>query len=437
MRTEARAVRAPPIVVRLGRSRPSSWRRPLAAPDNLVAHVDVRARDRRGFGLHQHMHGAPAAVGYGLRLPTLSPLDAQRVGLALAQLVQLPQTGPARRAINPVATFRFLRFDRGLSMARVGGSPAGVERQAEGDREPHRRTCWAQRRPDGKPTPGARYRRILGPIANGPMSDTAQRTRELLDQLLSQGGSPWGSPEALLGHLPNRAHQEGWHLDWEAALTHWSDLCRLGVVAIVGGGDGGYTQGYPRYIVTDHGRSLFARGETSPHNADRYLNAVRSRVADPDSIAMTYLDEAVGAWRSGLNRSSVVMLGGACERLIVLLAEAASASAIVPYSEKLAKVLKGPKPAGISDIFEQVRGALTADAEDGKMAGDLADAIERKLSPIFEHARGLRNAHGHPSGAEVSDEDAEAGLLLFPGFYALVDRLLAHFRGRAAAPGKA
>jgi hypothetical protein len=28
-------------------------------------------------------------------------------------------------------------------------------------------------------------------------------------------------------------------------------------------------------------------------------------------------------------------------------------------------------------------------------------------------------------------EDAKAGLLLFPGFYALVDRLLAHLRDRS------
>jgi hypothetical protein len=210
---------------------------------------------------------------------------------------------------------------------------------------------------------------------------------------------------------------------------HWWELARLGVVAI--GAE------FDPILVTERGRRWLQTGELAPHDWERYRAAVGQRVGHLDPIVMTYLEEAAGAWRSDLNRSSVVMLGSACERLIVLLAEAVSDSTIVPFSEKLAKMLKGPKPVGVSELFEQVRGALNAQVEDRRLAGELADAIDRKLTPIFEHARALRNAHGHPTGAEVSAEDAEAGLLLFPGFYALVDRLLAHLRGRAAPPGKA
>jgi hypothetical protein len=55
---------------------------------------------------------------------------------------------------------------------------------------------------------------------------------------------------------------------------------------------------------------------------------------------------------------------------------------------------------------------------------ELADALDRKLAAIFDHARGLRNQSGHPSGDDVTAEDAEAGLLLFPGFCDLVDKLI-------------
>jgi hypothetical protein len=268
-------------------------------------------------------------------------------------------------------------------------------------------------------------------------NDTSKKTRDLLERLLAPKESIWGTPEALFKQLLSQAHQEQWPLDWEAALTYWSDLCRSGSVALVGGGDGGYSAGHPRYIVTERGRRLFAYGEASPQNAERYLEGVRRRVATPDAIAMTYLEEAVGGWRAGLNRASVVMLGGACERLIVLLAETISVSVIRTFAEKVQKALRASKPSGISELFGLVRGALNAEVEDGKLTGELADAIDRKLTPIFEHARGLRNAHGHPTGAEVSAEDAEAGLLLFPGFYVLVDRLLGHLRGRLAQQGRA
>ncbi len=53
----------------------------------------------------------------------------------------------------------------------------------------------------------------------------------------------------------------------------------------------------------------------------------------------------------------------------------------------------------------------------------MGDALDRKLSAVFDHARGLRNKSGHPTGVDVSADDAEAGLLMFPGFYALVDEL--------------
>jgi len=45
-------------------------------------------------------------------------------------------------------------------------------------------------------------------------------------------------------------------------------------------------------------------------------------------------------------------------------------------------------------------------------------------TPIFEHTRALRNAAGHPTTDEISSDDAEATLLLFPGFYFFTDELV-------------
>ena len=169
------------------------------------------------------------------------------------------------------------------------------------------------------------------PMMNRPPSrtDLAQYTRDRLEAMLLAGLAA-GSPEGFLEYFAEAAVSQGWAVDWTAALTHWGDMCRLGVVAIVGGGSGGYYASRPRFILTERGRRILERKQDSPHDGDRYLAAVRERVDTPDPIAMGYLKEAAAAWRSDLNRASVVMLGAACERPIILLAEAIRVASIPP-----------------------------------------------------------------------------------------------------------
>ncbi len=96
------------------------------------------------------------------------------------------------------------------------------------------------------------------------------------------------------------------------------------------------------------------------------------------------------------------MLGCACEKLILLLAHAVRDANLVPYSEKVKVMLARSKPVGISELFDKVREALI---EAASLPSNLHDAIDRKLSPIFEYARVLRSAHGHPTGESVTREE--------------------------------
>lgn len=166
-----------------------------------------------------------------------------------------------------------------------------------------------------------------------------------------------------------------------------------------------------------------AAGEESPHNPIRFDAKIRGGVSSPDDIVMTYVDEAVGAWAAGLDRATSVMIGCACERLILLLARSLAAAHIDPWSERIEKLLdKAAKsPVSISTIFQKMRDALLEMKGQKKLPGQIADALDRKLTPIFEYARGLRNKSGHPAAVEVSHDDAEAALLLFPGFYFFID----------------
>jgi hypothetical protein len=252
-------------------------------------------------------------------------------------------------------------------------------------------------------------------------SDNAAEVRRIMGEVLLAKPLPT-CVHNFFNDVASRCAQARIAFDGVEALEYWSDLIRMGVVGVPGGDMGIVVGAIPRLIVTRRGRALLERGEQSPHDPVKFLQAVRRRVRAADEIALAYLNEAVGAWAAGLNRASAVMLGCACERLVLLLAQAVATAGVSPWDAKLTKELQAV-PTRISVLFEEVRKCLLHLAGDKKLPGDVADALDRKLSAIFDHARAVRNKSGHPTGADVSADDAEAGLLLFPGFYAFVDDL--------------
>jgi len=232
--------------------------------------------------------------------------------------------------------------------------------------------------------------------------------------------------------LAGRVSHENVIWDVDTIIQHWSWLKRTGVIVSLGPESSNRfnpppgTDTLEEFYVTPRGRKLLATGDVSPHNPVRFCAKIRSEIGSPDDIVMTYVDEAVGAWAAGLNRAAAVMIGCACERLILLLAQSLAAAHLDPWSERVGKQLaKAAKSqVSISTIFGKTREALLDLAGQKRLPGTIADALDRKLTPIFEYARGLRNRSGHPTAVEVSHEDAEAGLLLFPGFYVFIDSVI-------------
>jgi len=255
-------------------------------------------------------------------------------------------------------------------------------------------------------------------------ADTSEAIKRLIEDILLH--RPPESAEEFVNAVQSQCATMGIEFNAPAVIEYWWHLSRLGVVAQLGQGMS-FFRGpkFPTTIVTERGRRLLERGEKSPHDPPRYMNAVRQRVQDPDDIALGYLDEAVGAWAAGLYRASAVMLGCACERLVLILAGQITAAGIKPWSDKVQKALGGA-PVGASRLFDLIRDCLIQLRGEKRLPGPLADALDRKLTPIFEYARGLRNKSGHPTGIDVSAHEAEAGLLLFPGFYEFVDGLCKH-----------
>ncbi len=203
-------------------------------------------------------------------------------------------------------------------------------------------------------------------------------------------------------------------------FEHWWHLVRLGV--IVPGADGCSA------FISKRGRAYLERGANSPHHPRRFIAALRARVPVIDELVIAYVDEAVGAWEAQLYRASVVMIGCACEHLVLELARAIGDCTKIRSARKVEARLTGVRPPGISDLFDDVKTAFEELQSTKQLPGAFADTWDRNLAPVFERARGLRNKAGHPTGIAVSAADAEAGLLLLPDFYERMDTLSRHIR---------
>lgn len=274
---------------------------------------------------------------------------------------------------------------------------------------------------------------MRGMTGKEAVEQNAEALQRLIDETLLQAPSSVLNPGSIFEELQRRARTRRLQWDHTVVLEHWWWLARLGAIAFSGESAPPQTD-VPQVLLTRRGRQLLERGEQSPHNPQRYYRAIEQRIGAPDSVVMTYLNEAVGGWAAGLYRASAVMLACACERLILILAQAVSETNILPWSGKLTKKFQQStrSPVSISDIFEDVRDALLHLAGEKALPGKLSDALDRKLTPIFELARGLRNRAGHPTAEEVTSEEAEGNLLLFPSFYFLVANLIEHCRSKKA-----
>jgi len=185
-------------------------------------------------------------------------------------------------------------------------------------------------------------------------------------------------PQSTIQHffasLEEASRKQQIDFDFPTAIEYWWHLARIGAIALPGAEITTVMVDHRAsdFAVTSRGKKLLERGERSPHDPQKYMLALKRRVPAPDSIALTYLDEAVGAWRAGLYRSSTVMLGCACERLVLLLAEAVR-KAGGKHASKVSKLIESV-PIRISQLFDAIRDSLLQLEEPNKLPGNLAGA---------------------------------------------------------------
>jgi len=228
---------------------------------------------------------------------------------------------------------------------------------------------------------------------------------------LSKQGSGYFQTNPILNEIAARLGRPRDLETQQAILQAWQGLFVNGHLSW------GYdlsNPGPPFCHLTEKGRQAQERLSRDPANPDGYVVNLNHR-ASIDSVAMSYLREALNTYNSNCYKASAVMVGAAAERLVLCLRD----KVLTYLSASGASV-----PSGISDWrIKTVRDALTSyfDGEKPNMPRPLRESYSAYWSGFSEHIRRVRNDAGHPESVDpVTPESVHSALLIFPELAVLV-----------------
>lgn len=183
----------------------------------------------------------------------------------------------------------------------------------------------------------------------------------------------------------------------------------------------------PAMQVSEWGKKCLDAGEFLPHDAGQYLARLKVLISGVDGGILLYLQESLTAFRSGAYVASAVMTGVAAERTLLVLRDAMEAA--LPTQDAKSKFAAKTKNKLIKQAFDEMWKRL--DPVHDQLASDLnKEDVRAELSGTFDLIRKTRNDAGHPTGRQISREEAHNLLLLFPQYcqvvYDTINWLKAH-----------
>jgi hypothetical protein len=151
---------------------------------------------------------------------------------------------------------------------------------------------------------------------------------------------------------------------------------------------------------------------------------LKAKVADADSILLTYLSEALHTFRVGCYLSSAVCLGCASERAFDVMLDA--------YAETLnvadeASFRKKTEEKPIKTRYDEFMKEYEANVKPN-IDRELRSSLGTYLGGLFQVIRNQRNDAGHPTGEPIEREQVYATITAFPAQLEKMYQLIRHCR---------
>lgn len=200
----------------------------------------------------------------------------------------------------------------------------------------------------------------------------------------------------------------------QAILTYWHDLFRMGYLAW------GYNLSNPSppfFHLTEQGRKALQHLSRDPANPDGYL-AHLSSTAKLNTIAESYIVEALKTYNTGCYKAAAVMTGVATESILLEIRDIL-VNKLKSLGHKYNKDLEDWRIKRLLDELKKV-----IDSKKKDIPQELFENYEAYWAAFIQQIRTARNEAGHPSSlGAITEESVHASLLIFPELARLADSL--------------
>ncbi|MEH2252621.1 hypothetical protein [Nostoc sp.] len=197
------------------------------------------------------------------------------------------------------------------------------------------------------------------------------------------------------------------------------DLIMEGIIR-PGLGDGDeLSHGLPWYHVSEYGRSVLGI-QPQPYDPDGYLARVQT-IPNVDGVILAYLEESLKAFRIHCLLSSVITLGCASEKAILLLIDACLNALSNPIDK--ADFIRKTDTISVKKKHDEFQNILKTKII-SHLPYDIKENLDNYLTSLFSIIRTHRNDAGHPSGKIIQREHLYSYLVVFPAYLEKVCTLI-------------
>lgn len=191
----------------------------------------------------------------------------------------------------------------------------------------------------------------------------------------------------------------------QAVLTVWHDLMISGYVAY---GTDIENVKFPFFHITDKGRAILKQVSRDPTNPDGYYSYLTSR-ASLNSVALSYIEEAVNSFNNGCIKAAAVMVGVAVESIILEIRDNLVSKMKAAGRSPSSKI----KDWKIKTVIDGLKKEF--EMKQKEMPDKLNEACQAYFPAFTHQVMTTRNDAGHPASlGNVTFETVHASLLIFP-----------------------
>ncbi|MBU1937789.1 hypothetical protein KKG05_10360 [bacterium] len=174
-----------------------------------------------------------------------------------------------------------------------------------------------------------------------------------------------------------------------------------------------YWQPHPQnwsLLLTESGIAAAQDEASNPDNAGEYLEQLSSKVPDASDLVMEFTREALRSFNSRCYLASTVMLGVASEAGFLEMARSFAKWLPSEQEEKFSQIIESPKTNYISKFLEFRK---RVEPRKPDIPNELSDNMSLTLDSVLDLLRINRNDIGHPTGKQISRDDAFINLRMF------------------------